>query len=115
MTQTIDYIREEVMPVLRDHGEHLSNINAQLARQNERIAHAEERGRVHSQKLNEHSGQLADVCTDVRVIQAMTSGHGKQQQAQRDKIWALSIELAKLAGAGSVAAIVVKAIELLSP
>jgi chromosome segregation ATPase len=124
MTDTIQYFREEVMPVLRRHGEQLGEINEHLARQNERIAHAEERSKAHSGRLDEHGTALSQARASIAALKATITTVDRfrndqidtvrcQQRTQREKLWSLAVELAKLAGAGGATALAIEIIKSL--
>lgn len=119
MTTTIEYIDKHVMPALEDLRESLRGVETHLATLNGRTDHLEDRAKAHTGELRTHGADITSLLADVCGLQAVAEvterfrndqieGVRETTRTSNARLWQLAGEVAKMAGAGGVAAIVLK-------
>ena len=122
MTTTIEYIDKHVMPVLEELQEGQQAVEKHLVKLNGRTDHVENRVQSHTQDLKTYGVDIAGLLADVSGLQATTEVTGRFRDDQvavvranartmNTRLWHIAGEVAKVAGAGGVAALVFKALE----
>ena len=124
MTTTIEYIDKHVMPVLELLQEGQRAAEKHLVELNGRTDHVENRVQSHTQDLKTYGVDIAGLLADVSGLKATTEVTGKFRDDQvaevredartmDTRLWHVAGEVAKVVGAGGVAALAFKALESL--
>jgi len=124
MTTTIQYIDKHVIPVLEGLRESLQAVETHLATLNGRTDHLEDRSEAHTGVLKTQGVDIVRLLADVRGLQTVAEvterfrddqieGVRDNTRTSNARLWQLAGEVAKMAGAGGVAAIVLKVLEAL--
>ena len=122
MPTTIDYLKEHVLPVLEDLQKGQREVEKHLVKLNGRTDHVEDRVKSHTQDLNTYGVDIAGLLADVSGLQATAEVTGRFRDDQvavvranartmNTRLWHIAGEVAKVAGAGGVAALVFKVLE----